>query len=407
MNDRFANRRWLPLAACVALAFASARVDAAGTRFPMPHGVRAEAAAARAALRGRHEAPPRGPVPTPVTSCTDDGTPGELRAVIGDAISGDTIDLSALTCSTITLTQGAIAFGTDLMIHGPDGAVLTIEGNGVDSIFVGYGTGTTAIDHLTIAHGRYDGATGAPYVFGGCAYFTSAIQLYHVTITDCSIGTADIHGYGGALFSTGNATIQSSTISASTGFAAGGVLVGADIVLVDSTVSGNYASYVGGGLSTGGLLIAHNSTVAFNSAGFAVGGVFLQGFPVPEIESSIIADNSAPTGAPYAADLGSNVTDPIAGSHDLIVTSNRPLPADTIDTDPMLAPLADNGGLTPTHALMAGSPAIDTGDNIDVLPFDQRGDGYPRLAGVAPDIGAFERGAQPDPIFANGFDPGA
>ena len=53
MNDRFANSRSLPLAACVALALASGPIAAAGIRFPVPHGARAEAVAARFARSSR------------------------------------------------------------------------------------------------------------------------------------------------------------------------------------------------------------------------------------------------------------------------------------------------------------------------------------------------------------------
>lgn len=53
-------------------------------------------------------------------------------------------------------------------------------------------------------------------------------------------------------------------------------------------------------------------------------------------------------------------------------------------------PLAANGGSTRTHALRAGSPAIDAGSNEDALDNDQRGPGHPRVAGAAADIGAYE-----------------
>ena len=404
MNDRFANRRSLSLATSIALALASASLAAAEIRFPLPHGIRAEAAAARNALRARHPATPRGPGVVPVTSCTDDGTPGELRAVVGDAISGDTIDLSGLACSAITLQMGAVAFGTDLVIHGPTDHVLTIDGGGTDSIFVGYGIGATAIDHLTIAHGRFDGDAGAPYVLGGCTYFLGEITLDTVTITDCSAGTADIPGYGAGAFVSQTLAMSSSTVSASTAHGASGVFVGGDVQVIDSTISGNYAAYIAAGLTTVGTLVAHNSTIAFNTAAFANGGVFLQGDPVPTIESTIIADNTGPDGAPYAADLSGNVLNPIMGSHDLIIASDLPLPADTLNVDPMLAPLADNGGPTPTHALAAASPAIDAGSNVDTLPFDQRGDGYPRESGAGADIGAFELQPPTEMIFADGFD---
>lgn len=56
--------------------------------------------------------------------------------------------------------------------------------------------------------------------------------------------------------------------------------------------------------------------------------------------------------------------------------------------DPKLGPLADNGGPTLTMALLAGSPAIDAGDNAAAPPTDQRG--VPRPFGPAADIGAYE-----------------
>jgi len=56
--------------------------------------------------------------------------------------------------------------------------------------------------------------------------------------------------------------------------------------------------------------------------------------------------------------------------------------------DPLLEPLANNGGLTLTHALQARSPAIDHGDRA-APPEDQRG--YGRVG--VPDVGAFEFGA--------------
>jgi hypothetical protein len=55
--------------------------------------------------------------------------------------------------------------------------------------------------------------------------------------------------------------------------------------------------------------------------------------------------------------------------------------------------LANNGGPTPTHALLPGSAAIDKGSNPASLPFDQRGIGYKRVTGSGVDVGAFEFGS--------------
>ena len=75
--------------------------------------------------------------------------------------------------------------------------------------------------------------------------------------------------------------------------------------------------------------------------------------------------------------------------------------SDLLNVNPQLSPLANNGGQTPTHALMAGSPAINGGNNAlainpasDLpLRLDQRL--YNRIAGGTVDIGAFEANSSP------------
>jgi hypothetical protein len=72
-----------------------------------------------------------------------------------------------------------------------------------------------------------------------------------------------------------------------------------------------------------------------------------------------------------------------------------------LGADPVLGPLQNNGGTTETHALLAGSPAINAGPNpVPVFPtneFDQRGDGFLRVVEGVVDIGAFEVQAPPTP----------
>jgi hypothetical protein len=73
-----------------------------------------------------------------------------------------------------------------------------------------------------------------------------------------------------------------------------------------------------------------------------------------------------------------------------------------LQSDPLLAALADNGGQTMTLALGTGSPALDAGNNVAALATDQRGSGFPRVFGPQADIGAYE--FQVDSIFVDGFD---
>lgn len=341
----------------------------------------------------------------PVTSCADDGSAGTLRSVVTGAASGTTVDLSALACSTITLTQGAIFFYVDdLALHGPLNGGVTISGGDADSVLVGYGNGTLAIDHLSIAHGGYGGVS---YANGGCLYFHGDVTLDTDVFSTCTVGIVGTTlGYGGAIFAGGGISASSSTIT--TSFASqggGGIVALGPITLSDSTVSGNTSGSVGAGIIAYAGISAHNSTIAFNTAQYGGGGIWIHrpGYAT-ELQSTIVADNTIVSPGFGAADIGSSYDGSVTGANNLIVASDFAVPGDTLTADPQLMPLANNGGLTPTLALAATSPAIDAGNNVDALAFDQRGDGYARVAGIAADIGAFETQPMADRIFVNGFD---
>jgi hypothetical protein len=204
------------------------------------------------------------------------------------------------------------------------------------------------------------------------------------------------HNTGGGVDTAYHVFVNKSTISGNTGGC--GALCAAGIgrkTIVDSTISGNTANRGPVlSLSAGGVSI-FNSTIAFNheavgdmgSTQPCVGAISAFGL---RMESSIAANNTCD--GPQAHDIGGFTSfGPVTGSHNLIGSSVLPVPADTLSADPLLAPLAWNGGPTRTHALMVGSPAIDRGANpLDRL-YDQRGPGFPRVKGPRPDIGAFER----------------
>ena len=99
--------------------------------------------------------------------------------------------------------------------------------------------------------------------------------------------------------------------------------------------------------------------------------------------NSIVAGNTA--------DSGSNCSGGVTSAgHNLDsgVVCGFSAPGDLSSTDPTLGPLQDNGGPTPTHALLADSPAIDAGDPVGCPGTDQRGVRRPQGAGC--DIGAVE-----------------
>lgn len=171
------------------------------------------------------------------------------------------------------------------------------------------------------------------------------------------------------------------------------------INLFNSTISGNFASHRGGGIyvTFSGRLALTNSTVLENSAPNGEGGginlsSFLrQGNAL--IQNSIIANNSG-------GDCVNNAGITPTATNSLIGDGGINCGTPLLTGDPKLGPLRKNGGPTPTHALLADSPAIDAGDDAvcDTLPknardrpTDQRGRSRagPR-AGSHCDIGAYE-----------------
>lgn len=224
-------------------------------------------------------------------------------------------------------------------------------------------------------------------------------------------------GMAGGAWVFGGGRLLRSTVSGNTAGSVGGLLL-VDTAYLDpieiasSTVSGNRAtdSVLGAGLYVGSTsqLTIKNSTITGNIERNAVdtaygAGLALGTGTVPTtIVSSIIAGNALESATPIPSDLGSTgSTTTVGGHHTLIGAALIGVPADTLAQMPHLAPLADNGGPTRTHALLPGSAAIDAGDAAGAA-HDQRGEGFPRVLGASADIGAYE--SAPDAIFEDGFE---
>jgi hypothetical protein len=206
-------------------------------------------------------------------------------------------------------------------------------------------------------------------------------------------------GDGGAILLENTAAqsiIQGCTFSANTTEDHGGGLQIANsnhVLIRNSTFSGNRADGSGGAIrvfANLAPLTIDNSTIAFNEAG-AGGGIWADQTQV-DLRSCIVARNQAVAGR----DLYGG--DPIArfwAFYSLIGTDDDAV--ETFDQtslalrgkNPRLAPLANNGGPTKTHALQKGSPALNKGENSAALKTDQRGPGFKRKVGGV-DIGAFE-----------------
>lgn len=251
------------------------------------------------------------------------------------------------------------------------------------------------------AYGIHDLADTA--AFGGAA-FVYSIELRESTISgnraDHRVnGTHASYDIGGGIAAVLGGTVYDSTIDSNVSNGRGGGLATFSSVLVsNATISGNVAATeFGGGLFVRwpAAVLLSNSTVAGNRAPSA-GGLWLNALG-SQLHSSIVARNDG--GDIDNASLIGFDPPPsieIVGASNLVgrVSPSIELPEGTSNADPLLGPLAHNGGPTRTHALRRGSPAIDAGSNINGLPYDQRGAAFPRVYGAAPDIGAYERQAE-------------
>jgi hypothetical protein len=316
-------------------------------------------------------------------------------------------------------------------------------------------SGNLTVFESTLSGNTASGTVEAPFSgfgFGGGIYNAGTLSLTNSTLSGNSAeggvgfrstSNSPAGASGGGIFNAGTLTVLNSTFGgnyvqgfgysgnggSSNGYANGGAIANTGTLLVlESTFSGNSVQAVGGSTASGsfggdaagggfynaGVLTILESTLSGNSASFLTMGTAVGGGIANEtamagttsIQNSIIAGNTAPASSDVNGSLKSlgynliGVGDGGSGYAvtDLVGTSTSPL-------DPKLGPLQDNGGPTPTLALLPGSPAIDAGAPSD-SEWDQRGPGYQRLVNGATDIGAYEVQQPPSPdrvLRAAGF----
>lgn len=422
------------------------------------------AASAASPIPGHATSTPRGPVTRQVFSCDD----ASLRQAITSAMDGDTVAMPA-GCSLITLDSGEIPILVDkLQLVGPGADAFTIDGGQTSGfynrVFRHHGTGTLSISGMTISGASTnnsldpnggcidsDGTVALDHAVvkncymqadtglnaqGGAIYAKLGVELHSSTVSEnaanavlgftsgggifsngyflaesstVSDNFAEGSGFGGGVYAVnGDVEIKSSTVSGNKALNGAGVFVGykgttalADIQ--NSTISGNDASGDAGGAEFRVPATISNSTIVSNTSGNNSAGAGVYATTTLSATSSIFAGNRLPGGEP-ATDVYTLIGELDGTSNIIVSTPNMP-PALTITNCPRLGPLAGNGGPTLTHEPMPGSPAINAGADPLTLQFDQRGSGYVRASGGAPDIGSVEwQGAPQDGIFTSRFE---
>lgn len=288
--------------------------------------------------------------------------PGTYPLSIGPA--GD--DLSA---------TGDLDLIEDLTIAGGGTATTIVNGAQLDRVFdVLAGPGTVVMTDFTITGGKTEtGQNG-----GGIDVDDSTLRLerVHLTGNQADVHGGAIHDNAGILLISDSAITNNVALNDSGGIDHIDGNPAATSVLTNVTVSGNSSGTTtqegwGGGIGASNLMTLNNVTIVGNTvvnAGgtdYGGGGLAANDPPSPvTISNSLIAGNTAPLGPDCYLTINS-------GGHNLIGNGTdcaiAPGPGDKIGTgaapiDPFLGPLTDNGGSTPTHALLKGSPAINAGN---------------------------------------------
>jgi hypothetical protein len=270
----------------------------------------------------------------------------------------------------------------------PPGGSVTLSNVVVSNNTVGAGScggGVAIFDQGTFTDVTFDSNVVSGNGCGGGLYLNGVLGTVN-RVTFRNNQAAGVNGEGGGL------DVDSSPVGC------GGPTLPCNTV-VNSTFNGNTASF-GSAVAVDGLVSILNATVAGNTAGANGGAInsFGSGTGVL-LKNTLIANN---TGGDCATPDSM-----VSQGHNLVggTTCNAVFTANATDIknagDPRLGPLASNGGPTQTMALLAGSPAIDRGDNVGCPATDQRGAPRPATAANPCDIGAYEFVAAPAPGLPN------
>jgi len=335
--------------------------------------------------------------------CTVSGSPcATVIHAVNEALGGDTISIASGTYTetgSINVsknlqfvgagveqsildgggTHRVLAIGISVNVNITD---LTLQ-NGYDSTGNG-GGGINNGGNLTLIRTKVTGNSAT--TFGGGILTYGDLAILDSTISDNQ--TVGTNKHGGGIFITGLpvVTIERTTISGNSATGPSGGIHNqgeVSLELTNVTISDNTA-YSGGGMTNTSVTTTTilNSTVANNHLleGGHTGGI--ANFATLNIKNTIVAgneENQCITSGTWTSQ-GYNISSD--------ATCDFTQPGDLPSTDPLLAALADYGGYTLTHALLAGSPAIDAGTDTGCPDTDQRG--ISRPVGAHCDIGAFE-----------------
>ena len=344
---------------------------------------------------------------------TINGIGEDLLTIDGNANAGVfRMDSATVTLNDMTISNGSRTFSGGIWVRYSNLTMsnVTVSGNeGFNGGGMTIEDSSVTIENSTVTGNsvRDAGNSGGIYIRGA-----SNVNILNSTISNNSAPTAA----GIRIVNSSSLNISNSSVTGNSAVNnTGGIGVYATVEVINSTVSGNTAAF-GGGLFVYAADTATltNSTLVENIATSRGGAMYLFGGSIV-LNNSLIAGNNATAaidpGAEIAINNGSSPNTVLSNGGNLFGDSSHddsvafkdftPNVADITATsdgdistaiESILAPLADNGGPTQTHALVNDSPALDNADNTNcgdmkVINTDQRGE--LREDGLC-DIGSFE-----------------
>jgi CSLREA domain-containing protein/uncharacterized repeat protein (TIGR01451 family) len=352
--------------------------------------------------------------------CAVAGATCTLRGALQLATTGtETANTVILPPGTYRLSEGELPIATftgTVSVTGAGARKTVIDAGGASRV-LDAGAESTVLEGLTITGGASTEIAGEELAGdgGGIVLNTTAerLTLRGVTVDG---NTAMLNGGGvaappetgtmtGKNLVVEDSTISGNKISGGAGEALGGGLyVLGELVMSNSTVTGNVAESTAGLQEGGGVLAGPaatevattsttivNSTIAGNSVGIGGTGGGLSIYspggliePSSSLTNTILYGNKVGAAESNCGPLTITSKTDLSGDASCMFTDT----ASKKSTNPLLGPLANNGGETDTMALATGSPAIDAGTAGGCPATDQRG--VARPVGSACDIGAYE-----------------
>jgi hypothetical protein len=324
------------------------------------------------------------------------GNPGPLSTLGGGIANSGTLTITDSTVSgNCAANSGEVGGGWAGGVYSAGTLTVTgsvLSGNSANANAGGIlNGGTLAITHSVVSGnstpGNGGGIDNQPGGNGTATITNSVVSGNSATTADAGVG-GGIITFG---TSEGSLTVTGCTVGGNyAGVQGGGIAdLGAQVTVTNSTVSGNSTPGNGGGIDNeaDATLTVTSSTIGGNTGGSG-GGIYLKDqTAMATIRNTILAGNTAASSPDVRGPLNSRgynlIGDGTGGSGfadtDLVGTAANPI-------DPLLGPLQDNGGPTPTMALLPGSPALNAGTAGGAPDTDQRG--VPR--GTVVSIGAYQ-----------------